>query len=69
GDRNNNGDRDYIFIYQNCDRDEKFTSACVRLELKVPAHKHDEFKKIVSYKLGQTISPEYSSLTDAGAVN
>lgn len=58
----------YIFIYQEHGFNEGITSKCTRLEIKVPLFKLDEFKKIVSYKLGKTISPEFETLTDTGAL-
>jgi len=58
----------YIFIYQEKGFNESNTNKCTRLEIRVPPHKSDEFKKIVSYKLGKTISPEFETLLDAGTL-
>lgn len=58
----------YIFIYQEHGSNESTTGKCTRLEIKVPLHKSDEFNKIVSYKLGKTISPELETLLDAGTL-
>jgi hypothetical protein len=59
---------EYIFIYQNYGENEEDLNKCIRLELEVPLKKNEEFKKIVSYKLGKTISPEVDSLLNLRAV-
>ncbi len=62
------GDKNYIFIYQENGDDERWQKRCIRLELTVPSLKVKKFKKIVSYKLGKTISPELEAFMDAGAL-
>jgi hypothetical protein len=66
--KSNDRSTEYIFIYQNRGLNEKDKNRFIRLELDVPAHKQEEFKKIVSYKLGQTISPEVESFIDVRTV-
>jgi|SRR5690625_519047 len=61
--------QEYVFIYQTCNREETLCNSCVRLELTIPLCKTEDFKKVVNYKLGKTISPEMVALKDAGAMN
>jgi hypothetical protein len=55
---------EYVFIYQERGINEEDLNKCIRLELQVPPHKNEKFKKIVSYKLGKTISPGVDSFID-----
>lgn len=55
---------EYIFIYQERGINEEDLNKYIRLELHVPPHKNEKFKKIVSYKLGKTISPDVDSFID-----
>lgn len=60
--------KEYVFIYQDYGPNEEDLNKCIRLELDVPPQKNEEFKKIVSYKLGKTISTEVDSLINLRTV-
>lgn len=47
---------DYIFMYQNLDRQDETDRSVIRLELFVPDRKVDKFEKIVSLKVGKFLS-------------
>lgn len=59
---------EFIFIYQIRDLDNSRRNNCIRLELDIPSHKLEDFKKIVSYKLGKTMSPTSEMIFNVDAV-
>lgn len=59
----------FVFIYQDRDTDYKRKKSCIRLELEIPSHSLDDFKKIVSYKLGKSMSPTSEMIFNIGAID
>lgn len=59
----------FVFIYQKHTSNGRKSKRCIRLELHVPAMKLEEFNKIVSLKLGKTISPSSEMIFNVGKID
>ncbi|WP_069129978.1 hypothetical protein [Rhodohalobacter halophilus] len=58
---------EYIFIYDKSDRNETARKKLIRLELLVPDEKCSKFDKLVSLKIGKTMSPVHGTSFDIKA--
>ncbi|MEX2368517.1 MAG: hypothetical protein WD510_03335 [Balneolaceae bacterium] len=66
-EKKNDRNSEFVFIYQNRHPDQRRENTCIRLELNIPSHKLEDFKKIVSYKLGKSMSPNSELIFNVGA--
>jgi len=67
-EKKNASGSEFVFIYQQRDPDIFKQNACIRLELDIPPQKLEDFRKIVSYKLGKTMSATSEMIFNVGAV-
>ncbi|MEX2601897.1 MAG: hypothetical protein WD355_09630 [Balneolaceae bacterium] len=59
---------DYIFFYRERGIDEAAVKTALRLDLFVPPAQVEEFRKVVSYKLGRTLNRSVESIVNVKTV-